>query len=219
MPPAADMTSALFVSILTTGFAVAFLHGALPTHWLPFVLVGRRQGWATGKTLAITAVAGFGHACMTMALGVILVASGLAAGKFFGKAFPLVAGGLLISLGLFYLVRQALGGHAHSHGDAEAKAAGLSDRGAIAGLMVVLTLSPCEAFLPIYISGVKYGWAGFGLLSVVLVGAAVASMVGLTALSLAGVKFLRLQSAARYEGAVMGAALCLLGLLVIVLER
>ncbi len=37
------MISPLFVSILTTGFVVAFLHGALPNHWLPFVLVGRRQ--------------------------------------------------------------------------------------------------------------------------------------------------------------------------------
>ncbi len=217
MPAAAAMTGPLFVSILATGFTVAFLHGALPTHWLPFVLVGRRQGWRAGKTLAITAAAGFGHAVMTMGLGLLLVASGLAAGKVIGKAFPLVAGGLLICLGLFYLIRHALGGHGHSHGSRTETA--LSDRGAVAGLMVVLTLSPCEAFLPIYLSGTRFGWAGFGLLSVVLVGAAVASMVGLTALSLAGVGALRMKAAERYEGAVMGAALCLLGLLVIVLER
>ena len=34
------MTSPLFASILATGFAVALLHGAMPNHWLPFVLVG-----------------------------------------------------------------------------------------------------------------------------------------------------------------------------------
>ena len=107
------MISPLFVSILATGFAVAFLHGALPNHWLPFVLVSRRQGWSKGKTLAITALAGLGHAAVTMLLGLLLVALGLAVGDRLGPALPLVAGGLLILFGLYYLANHARGGHLH----------------------------------------------------------------------------------------------------------
>ena len=46
-----------------------------------------------------------------------------------------------------------------------------------------------------------------------------ASMVGLTGLSLAGAGWLGLKSTERYEGLVLGAALCLLGTLVMLLEH
>ena len=224
------MISPLFVSILTTGFAVAFLHGALPNHWLPFVLVGRRQGWASGKTLAITAFAGLCHATVTMLLGLLLVALGLAVGDRFGPVLTLIAGGLLIAFGLYYLISHARGdGHLHlpflgrlvpAEGViADAHAPALSDRAAIIGLLAMLAVSPCEAFIPVYLSGLRFGWAGFGLLSVVLAVAAMSSMVGLTGLSLAGARRLGLKSTERYEGLVLGAALCLLGVLVLFLDR
>jgi hypothetical protein len=144
---------------------------------------------------------------------------------------PYVAGGILMALGLFYLARHVRGGGGHLHlpfvgrlapvyGTAEeASAPALSDRSAVLGLMAILALSPCEAFLPVYLSGLKFGWAGFGVLSLVLTLAATASMTGLAGLSLAGARWLGLKSTERYEGAVLGAALVLLGVLVIVLER
>jgi len=224
------MTDSLFASMLGAGFAVAFLHGALPNHWLPFVLVGRRQGWSAGRTLTITALAGLGHAVVTMALGLVLVGAGMALGDRLGPVLPLIAGGLLIALGAFYLVRHTNGGgHVHLpflgrfapvHGAIGGEAAAtVSDRTAILGLLAILALSPCEGFVPIYVSGLRWGWAGFGALSLVLVVAAMASMTALTALSMAGARWLGLKSTERYEGLVMGAALCILGALVIVLER
>jgi hypothetical protein len=45
------------------------------------------------------------------------------------------------------------------------------------------------------------------------------SMVGLTSLSLAGARWLGLKSTERYEGLVLGAALCVLGVLVLFLEH
>lgn len=221
------MTSALFAPLLATGFVVAFLHGALPNHWLPFALVGRRQGWSTGKTLVITAFAGVAHAGVTMLLGLALVAAGMAFGGPIAAALPVIAGGGLIALGVYYLVSHARGdGHLHlpfigrlaPATEGEVATAGLSDRAAILGLLAILALSPCEAFLPIYLSGLRYGWAGFGALSVVLTGAAVLSMTGLTGLSLAGARRLGLKSAERYEGMLLGAMLCVMGVLVIWLE-
>jgi hypothetical protein len=224
------MISGLFLSILATGFAVAFLHGALPNHWLPFTLVGRRQGWSAGKTLAITAGAGLCHAAITMLLGLIVVVTGMALGDRLGPVLPYVAGAILMALGLWYLARNARGGgHLHlpfigrlapAYGPSgELAAPALSDRSAVLGLIAILALSPCEAFVPVYLSGLRYGWAGFGVLSLVLTAAAVASMTGLTGLSLAGVRWLGLKGTERYEGALLGAALVLLGVLVILLER
>ena len=44
------MNSAVLTTIAATGFTVAFFHAAIPTHWLPFVLVSRARGWSRGKT-------------------------------------------------------------------------------------------------------------------------------------------------------------------------
>ena len=94
-----------------------------------------------------------------------------------------------------------------------------SDWGAIASLLALLTFSPCEGFLPVYVSGVRYGWGGFFLLTVILSVATVAGMVLFTWLTLAGLEKLKLQVLEKYESGIMGALLCLLGLLIIFFEK
>lgn len=109
-------TTGVFLTIVTTGFVVAFLHAAIPTHWLPFVLAGRAQKWSRSKTLSITALAGAGHVLFTTLLGVLIVWLGIALDKKLGDLFPLIAGGALMLFGLYYLVRQLKGvGHGHHH--------------------------------------------------------------------------------------------------------
>lgn len=248
------MNEALFLSIASTGFAVAFLHAAIPTHWLPFVLTARGQGWSTTKTLSVTALAGFGHVVFTSLLGVLVVWLGIELNQQIGDVFPFVAGSALIAFGLFYLVRHAGGGHGHSHGvptadrhaaqghqhphdhagdhgsqpstpahatpaGARTSAAPLSDGAAILSLFTLLTFSPCEGFLPVYLAGISYGWLGFALLSAVLAGATLAGMVLFTWLTLLGLRHVRLGALERYEGAILGGLLCVLGVVIMVFER
>ena len=80
---------------------------------------------------------------------------------------------------------------------------------------VGLTFSPCEGFLPVYLSGIKYGWAGFIVLSTVLAFATIAGMVVFTWLTLSGMERLRLGFLERYESGLLGAFILLLGLGVI----
>ena len=35
--------------------SVSLLHSLLPTHWLPFSVVGRSHGWSLTKTLLVSA--------------------------------------------------------------------------------------------------------------------------------------------------------------------
>ncbi|MFH0907328.1 MAG: hypothetical protein V1929_01010 [bacterium] len=51
------MISEMLATLAVTGFAVAFLHAALPTHWLPFVLTARVQKCNLPKTLLMTTLA------------------------------------------------------------------------------------------------------------------------------------------------------------------
>ena len=252
------MNDAIFTTIAATGFTVAFLHAAIPTHWLPFVLTARVQKWNRAKTLFVTALAGSGHVLFTAVLGFLVAWFGVALNNKIGGWFPWIAGGALILFGLYYVVQQLRGGgHGHSHmfgghchehqhhHDAQHVHAGehhshntddrdehshgehnefappprKSDLGAILSLFALLTFSPCEGFIPVYVSGVRYGWTGFFLLTAILSFATVGGMVIFTWLTLAGMEKLKFKLLEKYENAAMGTLLCLLGILVIVFEK
>ena len=250
------MNDIVFITLLATGFAVGFLHAVIPTHWLPFVVAARAQHWNKTKTLTVTGFAGAGHTLFTTALGVLVVWGGMAINSRIGRAFPYLAGGALIALGIFYLVRQITGGHGHVHlfgghshhhhhehehphdhshhhhhdevdetieeEEREIEqdwSQQRSDRAAILGLMALLTFSPCEAFLPVFLTGAKYGWLGFALLSTVLAVATVAGMIIFTWLTLIGLQRLRLRKLEKYEPLIVSGVFCLLGLLVIIFEH
>ena len=86
-------------------------------------------------------------------------------------------------------------------------------------LLALLTFSPCEAFVPVYVSGVRYGWHGFALLTIILTIGTIAGMVAFTALALTGIEQVKLRSFEKYEAAVMGALLCAIGVLIILFEK
>jgi ABC-type nickel/cobalt efflux system permease component RcnA len=236
------MNQAILTTIALTGFGVAFFHAAIPTHWLPFVLTARVQGWNASKTIAVTALAGTGHVVVTAALGLAITLFGAALSETIGAWFPRIAGGALLLFGLYYLVRQMIGkghvhfhyphggehgnddhehGHSHEHDhhhDDHCQAHPTSDRAAILSLLAFLTFSPCEGFVPFYVSGIRYGWGGFAVLTAVLSIATVAGMVLFTSLTLAGLSKLKLGLLEKYESVLMGILLCVVGVLIIVFE-
>ncbi|CAN5419682.1 hypothetical protein BH20VER3_BH20VER3_06530 [soil metagenome] len=224
------MNDSVLTTIAVTGFTIAFFHAAIPTHWLPFVLTARVQRWSRPKTLAITVLAATGHASFTALLGLLVAWLGIALNERVGLWFPRIAGGALILFGLFYVVRQLTGhththlhlGHSHGHEHSHAPAGwslSKSDLAAIASLLALLTFSPCEAFVPVYVSGVRYGWHGFALLTIILTIGTIAGMVVFTALALMGIEQVKLRLVEKYEAGVMGVLLCLVGLLIILFEK
>jgi ABC-type nickel/cobalt efflux system permease component RcnA len=239
------MNSTVLASVAATGFTVAFCHAAIPTHWLPFVLVARTRGWGRTKALGVTIFAGLGHVALTSLLGLVIAWFGFQLDQRLGQAFPWITGGLLFAIGGFYLWRQWRGGgichhkvvgshhhadehcgheHGHSHWEDELKDSSLvSDRAgegaAIGGLFVMLTLSPCEGFLPVYLSGVQFGWQGFFVLSAILAVATLLGMLLFTWLALLGLEKVELKSFEKYEAGLLGGLFVLLGVIIVLLER
>lgn len=239
------MNSAVLNTIAVTGFSVAFFHAAIPTHWLPFVLVSRARGWSRTKTLGVTLMAGLGHVAVTSLLGLAIAWFGFQLDAKIGAAFPWVIGGGLGAIGLYYFWRQWRGAgichHAvpggqhqadehcgeekeHSHWHEELEESPLvserkSDWAVIGGLFLMLTLSPCEGFLPVYLSGVQFGWHGFIVLSVILAAGALLGMLLFTWLTLVGLEKFEVKTLERYESALLGLLFTALGVLIILLER
>lgn len=239
------MNDTALATVAATGFAVAFLHAMIPTHWLPFVLVARARHWSRLRTLGVVFVAGMGHVLLTTLLGLGIAWFGFRLDETLGHVFPWVAGGLLLGFAAFYGWKQLRGEgichhnppgsrHApseacgrergHTHWDEELSgsrlvAPGTGDWAAIGGLFLMLTFSPCEAFLPVYWSGVQFGWRGFIVLTVIL---AVATLVGMTLftwLTLVGFDRLKVKRLERHESGLLAALFVVLGLIVLLLEH
>lgn len=239
------MNSAALTTIAATGFTVAFFHAAIPTHWLPFVLAARARNWTRGKTLLVTLFAGLGHVGLTSLLGLVIAWFGFQLDEKLGRAFPWMAGGALVLIGIYYIWRQICGqgichhavpgGHhhaseecgtetEHSHWEHELKDSDVvSDRrgdwAAISALFLMLTLSPCEGFLPVYLSGVKFGWHGFVVLSAILAVGALAGMTLFTWLALVGIERVKVRYFERWEAGLLGGLFCVLGAIIIALEH
>jgi len=238
------MPSAVLTTVAATGFTVAFFHAAIPTHWLPFVLVARERGWSRGRTLAVASLAGLGHVALTSLLGLGVAWFGFQLEERIGS-FSWIAGGLLGAFALYYGWRQLSGrgichhatpGSAHhpsercgheaegSHWQEELRASPLvskrtGEMAAVGGLFVMLTLSPCEAFLGVYLSGVQFGWRGFVVLSVILAVATLGGMTLFTWLALLGFDKVRLRRFERFEAGLLALVFGLLAVVVLALDH
>ena len=239
------MNTTVLTTLAATGFTVAFFHAALPTHWLPFVLVARARGWRKGKTMWVAVAAGLGHVALTSLLGLVVAWLGFALDDHFGELFKWIAGGLLLAVGAYFGVQQLRGAglrhhhlpgsqhHANDECGHEATESHLehelrespvvadtsSDWAAISGLLVMLTLSPCEAFLPVYLSGVDFGWTGFFVLSAILAAGTLGGMTLFTWLTLRGLERFDLKRIERYEAALLAVVFSVLGLMMLFIDH
>lgn len=210
-----DLPQPVLLSLLGIGFATAFLHAALPTHWLPFVLVGRGQRWTLPQVLGAVTAAGLAHIVSTAAVGGLIVAAGLAMDQWVAGLLPWLSASLLFLFGAFYLARAALRAPAMSGNRAPALAEpAVSHGAAFWGLVAMMAVSPGEVLLPIYLSQATAGPLVLAALTLAFAVGTVLGMTLFTLLARAGWSVLRLERWARYEGVVLGLALIGIGLLV-----
>jgi nickel/cobalt exporter len=210
------MNSTVLTTVAATGFTVAFFHAALPTHWLPFVLVARAREWSRTKTLSVAVLAGLGHIGLTSLLGLAIAWFGFQLDEQLGGTFPWIAGGILVLMGFYYIWRQISGrgichhavpgGHHHASEECghESEQSHLEHEVKDSDLVL---------------SGVKFGWYGFLVLSLILAVATLAGMTLFTWLALVGMGRFKMGRFERWEAGLLGALFCALGLLVIVLEH
>ena len=216
MSPSAALEQPVLLSLLGGGFAAAFLHAALPTHWLPFVLVGRAQRWSLARNLLVVTAAGLAHIATTALVGSLIVAAGMALDEVVAGLLPHLSAVLLFGFGGFYLIKSFVRRPAMAGGPAlDLAEPTVSHSAAFWGLVAVMALSPGEVLLPIYMSSAQEGAMALALLTAVFAVGTVLGMATFTTLARAGASVLRLERWARYEGAILGVALIAIGLLIV----
>ena len=209
----------LLTSLIAGAFGVSFLHAVLPTHWLPFVLVGRAQRWSAATTGAAVLVAGLAHVASTAVVGGLITLAGLALEGWVAGVLPWLSAALLFAFGLFYLVRAFVRRPALAGGpQLETPEPRVSNRTAFLGLVAMMAISPGEVLLPFYLNQAHGGVVVLAALTVVFALGTVMGMALFTLLARAGWSVLRLERWARYEGVVLGLALIAIGLLVVLYQ-
>jgi hypothetical protein len=196
--------------LLIGAIAISVLHAALPNHWLPFVLVGRAQKWEDKKILRISFFAGTGHVVMTGIFGLIAaLVGGLILSSLDLLLLP-VTSGILIVIGSIYVVlgyRTKIEGAEGHHHD-------IPDNATSTSLVLMLTLSPCEAMIPIFFAASPYGLESLLLLVVVVSLATIGAILLLVYLTMKGYERIHSHWLEKNDRIVVGAALILLGILV-----
>ncbi|KAJ6812091.1 uncharacterized protein M6B38_320735 [Iris pallida] len=184
---------------------VSLLHSFIPTHWLPFSIVGRAQKWTLSRTLLVTAFGAVLHVMSTSLLGITAITmANTIAGE---ETVHRLASLLLVVLGGSYILLFAFGkgGHSHSHGNPMEKMA-------VAGLVLVPALSPCATTLPVFLA-VGNSSSMMVLAIIVLLFSTVTVMTSLVALSYYGASKIKFHWVERYDKLLVGSVLCLVGIL------
>ncbi|KAG6590249.1 60S ribosomal protein L30, partial [Cucurbita argyrosperma subsp. sororia] len=187
---------------------VSLLHSFIPTHWLPFSVVGRVQKWTLSRTLLVTAFGAILHVISTSLLGItaITMANTIAGEETVHKLASL----LLIVLGGCYvlLFMTGRGSHSHSHNQPMEKMA-------VAGLVLVPALSPCATTLPVFLA-VGNSSSMMILAIIVLLFSTITVMTSLVALSFYGASQLKFHWVERYDKLLVGSVLCVVGILTLI---
>jgi len=195
--------------------SVSLLHSLLPTHWLPFSVVGRAHGWSLSKTLLITAVGGCCHVMSTTLLG--LTAATVFSSVFSEESVHALASIVLIVMGTLYMLMFYLKmGHHHHHHHSH-----LGDRMVVVGLILVPTLSPCASTLPVFLTaaGSHDRWE-FVTLCAGLLASTLTVMLSMVTISYMGAATLKshafdgpVKAIEKYDKLVVGAILCGVGVI------
>ncbi|KKO18545.1 MAG: hypothetical protein DCC43_09220 [Candidatus Brocadia sp.] len=196
------------ISLIGATFLIALTHAIMPNHWMPFALIGKGQKWSLTKTVFITTIAGLGHSIATTILGFIIAILGFHITKYAETFAEPLAGGILIVLGIIYVVVGRLRHGTHNHNHAK-----FSDKTIAISLFVMLSSSPCVAALPIFLAASAFSWGKLLLLSIILSVTTISGMLVLTILAYNGVKKINLCSIEEYEKEIIGGILIVIGII------
>jgi nickel/cobalt exporter len=193
--------SAQFSAIVVGVVSVSVIHSLVPHHWLPFVVVGRRQGWNSNKVLTLLGVGALVHMLSTIAIGLLVGYLGHQIDQRFETFHGIVPGLILIAFGGGYLISSVT----HKHHE-------VSERVAASSLIILLGLSPCVVVAPFFLILGPLGWVTVVKVCIAMSVLSVAGMTLCGWIALKGLNVFKLEWLEENETRVMGVLLMLLGM-------
>ena len=223
--------------LLGSAIGVAFVHTLIGVdHSLPFVVLGKANGWSLRKTLGLTTLCGIGHVLSSVVLGLVGIGLGTAVTTLavIETSRGTLAAWTLIVFGLAYagwaFARRRRGtrhthqhnGLVHSHADG-GPTHQHSTRSATAAitawsLFIIFVLGPCEPLIPLLMIPAAAMGTGVVVLVTATFGAVtVATMLALVTLAYYGLRLQRMHWLEQHAHVMAGLAIAASGVVVRIL--
>ncbi|HEX2787608.1 MAG TPA: hypothetical protein VHP32_06850 [Ignavibacteria bacterium] len=207
----------LFIGSLT----LSIIHALIPSHWLPFIAIGKTENWRKAETLQVTAISGFAHVLSTVLIGIIIGIIGYEISSIAETITHLLAPLVLFIAGIIYIILYIKHAHTHRHLEEDLnEIKSKSKKAIILTLITAMFFSPCIELEAYYFNAGLYGWQGILLVSVVYLFITISGMVILVYVGQAGVNRLnqKLKFLDRRENLITGIAFIVLALFVYFVE-
>lgn len=207
----------LFIGSLT----LSILHALIPSHWLPFIAIGKAENWSKPETLKVTAISGFAHVLSTVLIGIIIGLIGYQISNIAETITHLLAPLVLFLAGIIYIILHLRHAHTHRHLDEDLnKIKSKSKKAIILTLVTTMFFSPCIELEAYYFNAGLYGWQGIFLVSLVYLVITISSMIVLVYIGQAGVNRLnnKLKFLDRRENLITGIVFIILAVFVYFVE-
>ncbi|MFA4016122.1 MAG: hypothetical protein RUDDFDWM_001224 [Candidatus Fervidibacterota bacterium] len=212
------------MGLLISAFLISLTHAVMPTHWLTFLLAAKVHHWRRTKLLFITAFAGACHMLSTLILGLVVWLIGRSVASLFSSAAKIVSAVLILLVGIAYIfaawrITQSEGTHKGKIAKFDAQLLCSAEKSAkgelltVGALLLSLTLSPCEAVMPLFFAAAASG-SYHTLVMLVLITAVttIIGMVGMVTLSSFGIEYIGLELSERVEMILIGVLFIILAL-------
>jgi len=220
------------ITLLGGAVLLSFLHGLIPSHWVPFVVLGRDRKWTRGRTVFATLLGGVAHLSSTVLIGVLIGALGYALTNWYEAVMRWLGPAILACIGGWIFLRghrchhhlhagEEPAGHDHDHDHQPTADATCTcghdhfdghDVAALGALCAMMFVSPCLELEFYYLAAARRGWLGIASVSVVYMIVTVGVMMTMVALATKGLEQLRWAFLTRHERHLSGGLLVLLGL-------
>lgn len=154
-------------TLVLGGLGLAVLHALLPNHWVPVVLVGRREGWGKVALSRAAALVATAHVASSVLVGILVGTLGLGLAQLSEPLLRGLAGGVLVGMGAWVWWTH---GRCEGHGCSAAveDAPGEAPGGRLLwGLALAMFLSPCLELDAFYLEAARHGWPGIATLSLI----------------------------------------------------
>lgn len=134
---------------------ISILHALIPSHWLPVLAIGRKEGWSLAETSRITCMAGIAHVVSTVIIGILLWLIGSELTQHIDDFTHVIGPSILILIGLYFMRQHYIHHHFHLPKQQIEKK---TKRSIILALVIAMFLSPCMEIEAYFLLAGSNGW-------------------------------------------------------------
>lgn len=147
------------INLLVSVFILSVLHGFIPSHWTPVMVLKKKHKWSFFQTFKVTSILNTTHVLSTVIIGSAFSLISSYIGSFMNSVYSvkIFSSLVLLVLGIYFIYRHYYHHHFHLYHEKEImKQKDLKHQ--IIALNIGMLFSPCMEITGLYFVGGMMSW-------------------------------------------------------------